>query len=67
MLFINRKRPPHPDYTNVERSGRGWYHYRNGKWRRYDWTTFDPDAKYLTDSKLFDLAVDAVVVARGKK
>jgi len=69
MLFFNRNQPPHPDYTNVEISGRGWYKYscQRGKWHRYKPTGFDLDARWLSDRKLLEFAVDAVIAARGRK
>ena len=67
MLFFNRSQPPHPDHTNVEISGRGWYRYSHEKWHRYEPTGFDPDARWLSDRKLLEFVVDAAVAARGKK
>jgi len=68
LLFINRKRPPHPDYTNVEAAGAGWYKWKSGKWQRCAVPReYDANARWLSDRKLLDFVVDAAVAARGKK
>ena len=56
--------PPHPDFTNVEPAGRGWYVYSQKKWRRYEVNGYNPEAKWLSANRLLELELDAQIAAR---
>mgnify|MGYP001595230116 CR=1 FL=1 len=76
MSFITNlfyKAPPHPDFSNVEPAGTGWYKYSRdslfgpGKWRRVEGLkAYDPGAKWLDGNRLKELALDAAISARRK-
>ena len=66
--------PPAPSFENVVPTGRGWYKWsRDGllgpcKWRRFDPRGPIPaGARWLSENKLLEMALDAIIALRWKK
>lgn len=72
MLFkgltrlFSRPGPP-PTFENVIPTGRGWYRFQKGKWRRCEVRGYDARARWLSDNRLKELALDQVIANRGIK
>jgi len=59
--------PPPPSYLNVIPEGRGWYRYSRGKWRRCEARGLDVRARWLSDNRLLEFVLDAVIAVKGKQ
>lgn len=61
--------PPSPSFENVIPAGAGWYKWSRskGKWRRCEVRGFDPEARWLSHSRLLDFALDAIIALKGRK
>lgn len=49
-----RRPAPDPSFENVIPAGPGYYRFSRGKWRRIE-------ARYLSDTELFEFALDAMI------
>lgn len=66
IRLFNRK-PPVPTFKNVDPSGPGWYRYSRGRWRRCEVQGYDGRARWLSSSRLLELALDAIVALRQSR
>lgn len=64
IRLFNRKSPA-PTFENVIPTGRGWYKWKAGKWQRVDIRGYDDRARWLSNNKLLELALDQITAQRG--
>jgi hypothetical protein len=56
---------PNPSFKNVVPCGAGYYRFSKGKWHKVeDAYRNDKDVKYLSEDKLWQFALDAVIELR---